>query len=142
MTWVSFLKEKLEAFEKIKIFKAHVENETNLIIEFLRSDTGGEFTSNEFKTFCKTRGIKRHFSSPRIPQQNGVVERKNRIVQEATITMLNEAKLPDIYWREAMYTTIYILNRAQLRVNHENTQYDLWFGIPTSVKHFGVFWSK
>jgi hypothetical protein len=56
--------------------------------------------------------------------------------------MLNEAKLPDIYWREAVYTTMYILNRAQLRVNHNKTPYELWFGRPTSVKHFRVFGRK
>jgi hypothetical protein len=56
--------------------------------------------------------------------------------------MLNEAKLPNIYWREEVYTTIYILNRAQLRVNHDKTPYELWFGRPTSVKHFRVFGRK
>ena len=45
MTWVTFLKEKIEAFEKFKDFKALVENETNLKIKCLRSDRGGEFTS-------------------------------------------------------------------------------------------------
>ena len=48
MTWVTFLKEKSEAFEKFKIFKAKVENETNLKIKCLRLDNGGKFTSNEF----------------------------------------------------------------------------------------------
>jgi transposase InsO family protein len=80
MTWVSFLKEKLEAFNKLKDFKEHVENETNLKIKCLRSYNGGEFTSDEFNKFCETHGIKRHFSALRTPQQNGVVERKNRIV--------------------------------------------------------------
>jgi transposase InsO family protein len=60
-------------------------------------DNGGEFTSDEFNVFCENHGIKRNFSAPRTPQQNGIVERKNRIVQEATRTMLNEVKLPYIY---------------------------------------------
>jgi hypothetical protein len=45
MTWVYFLKEKYEAFEKFKAFKTYVENETDLKIKCLRSDNGGEFTS-------------------------------------------------------------------------------------------------
>jgi hypothetical protein len=49
MTWVTFLKNKSEAFEKFKAFKALVENETDLKIKCLRSDNGGEFTSNEFE---------------------------------------------------------------------------------------------
>lgn len=80
MTWVAFLKEKLEALEKFKAFKALVENEKGLKIKCLRSDNGGEFTSNGFVSFCEKFGIKRQFSAARTPQQNGVVERKNRSV--------------------------------------------------------------
>ena len=76
MTWVTFLKEKSTAFEKFKIFKAMVENEAKKKINFLRLDNGGEFTSNEFNEFCEIHGIKRQFSAPKNPQQNGVVERK------------------------------------------------------------------
>ena len=63
-------------------------------------------------------------------------------VQEVSRTMLNEAKFPDNYWREAIYTTVYIQNRGQLRVNNDKTTYELWFGRPTSVKYFRVFGSK
>ena len=77
-----------------------VENETDMKIKCLRSDNGGEFTYNEFNEFCETHGIKRQFSTARTPRQNGVVERKNRTAQEATRTMLNEAKLSDAYWRD------------------------------------------
>ena len=78
MTWVTFLKEKIEAFEKFKIFKAMVENETHVKIKCLRSDNGGEFTSSDFNEFCETHGIKRQFSAAKTPQQNGVVERKKK----------------------------------------------------------------
>ena len=56
--------------------------------------------------------------------------------------MLNEAKLSDGYWREVVSTTIYILNRGQLRVNSDKTHYELWFGRVPSVKYFKVFGSK
>jgi hypothetical protein len=71
-----------------------------------------------------------------------VVERKNRTVQEATRTMLIEAKLPKKLWRDAIYTTIHILNRDELRHNHEKPPYELWFGRPASVKHFRTFGIK
>ena len=54
MNWVAFLKEKSEAFMKFKSFKALVENEANIKIKCLRSDNGGEFTSNEFQTTTST----------------------------------------------------------------------------------------
>jgi len=59
-----------------------VENEMDSRIKCLRSDNRGEFTSNEFMDLCSKHGIKRQLSVARTPQQNGVVERKNRRVQE------------------------------------------------------------
>ena len=85
------------------------ENESGMKIKCLRSDNGGEFTSNEFNEFCEGCGIKRQFLAATTPQHNGVVERKNRRVQEAARTMLNEAKLSDSFWREVVYTVVYIL---------------------------------
>ncbi|XP_059075139.1 uncharacterized protein LOC131063533 [Cryptomeria japonica] len=55
------------------------------------------------------------YAAARTPQQNGVVERKNRTVKEMARTMLNEANLPDRYWKEAVHTAVYILNRVQIR---------------------------
>ena len=80
MTWVAFLKEKSEAFEKFKFFKAMAENESGMENKCLRSDNGGEFTSNEFNYFCEGNGIKRQFSAVKTPQHNGVLERKNRTI--------------------------------------------------------------
>ena len=142
MAWVFFLKEKLEAFNKFKAFKILVENETQAKIKCLRSDNGGEFTSKEFDLFCETHGIKRQFSAVRTPQQNGIAKRKNRTVQEAARTMLNEAKLSDGYWRQAVNTTIHILNRVQVRISSNKAPYELWFGKNPLVKYFKVFGSK
>eukprot|EP00253_Pinus_taeda_P002008 PITA_02008 len=74
MFWIGLLKHKDEAFEKFKAFKALVENESDRKIKCLRSDRGGEFTSDEFFDFCEEHGIKRKFSTARTPQKNGVVK--------------------------------------------------------------------
>jgi transposase InsO family protein len=58
-TWIYFLKSKGEVFSKFKEFKALVENLSERKINILRSDNGGEFTSDEFNTFCREFGIKR-----------------------------------------------------------------------------------
>ena len=59
-----------------------VENEMDSRIKCLRSDNGGEFNSKEFMDYHSRHRIKRQFSIVRTPQQNGVVERKNKTVQE------------------------------------------------------------
>ncbi|MDL1135892.1 transposase family protein, partial [Yersinia pestis] len=91
MTWVLFLKHKHQALDRFKVFKAQVENMLGKRIKILRSDRGGEFTSEEFTNYCEHHGIQRQYSAPRTPQQNGVVERKNRTVQEMARTMLTES---------------------------------------------------
>jgi transposase InsO family protein len=78
LTWVSFLKEKAKEFEKFKIFKALTETQTGKMLKAVRSDRGGEFMSRVFKEFYDEHGIKREYTIPRTPQQNGLVERQNR----------------------------------------------------------------
>ena len=73
------MKNKDEVFNKFKKLKALIENHTEKKIKTIRSDNGGEFTSNEFKELCKESGIKRELSTPYNPQQNGVEERKKII---------------------------------------------------------------
>ena len=51
-------------------------------------------------------------------------------------TMLNEVKLPDKFWKEAIHTAVYILNRAQIRVRTTYTPYELWNGKTKNVKEF------
>jgi hypothetical protein len=91
---------------------------------------------------CNSHGIKRQFSVARTPQHNGVVERKNMTVQEMARTMLMDSKLTDIFWTQAVHTTIHIQNRVMLRNNIQKTPYELWKGRLANVKHFRVFGSK
>jgi len=142
MMWVFFIKFKSEVFECFKNFKALVENEKELKIKCLRTDRGGEFTLKEFNDFCNIHGIKRELSVARTPKQNGVVEIRNRTVQEMARTMLLAADLQAEFWREAAGTTIYTLNRAQLRPNNDKTPYELWEGRPALVNYFRIFGSK
>ena len=67
MTWVYFLKNKWDAFEKFKIFRQLVENEVKEKIGTLKTNNGGVFTSNEFKTYCSENGIRRHLTNVYTP---------------------------------------------------------------------------
>ncbi|GJV71998.1 zinc finger, CCHC-type containing protein [Tanacetum coccineum] len=58
--------------------------EMRIKLRMLRTDRGGEFTSNEFTKYCKENGIARQLTAPYSPQQNGVVERRNRTVLSTT----------------------------------------------------------
>ena len=71
----------------------------------IRSDNGTEFKNASFDAFCRDHGIDHQFSAPRVPQQNGVVERKNRTLVEMARTMLEEHRTPRRFWVEAINTT-------------------------------------
>ena len=114
-----------EAFEKFQIFKALVENELDLKIKCLRSDHGGKYISDEFFDFCEQHGIKRQFSVVGTPQQNGLVERMNRIVQQMARAMLDDSGTHDTFWGEATHTIVNVLNKAHVRVNSDKTPYEL-----------------
>jgi hypothetical protein len=98
--------------------------------------------SRDFKEFCNEHGIKREYTIPRTPQQNRVVERKKRIVQEMAKSMLNEKNIGQTYWVEAIHTVVHVLKKSHLRPQSDKTPYELWFGRPASIKHFRVFGSK
>jgi transposase InsO family protein len=63
-------------------------------LKAIRSDNGTEFRNVSFDEFCLEHEIDQQFSGPRVPQQNGVVERKNRTVVEMTRMMLDEHRTP------------------------------------------------
>lgn len=142
MMWVAFLREKFQAFEKFKIFKAIVETNSGMKIKFLRSDQGGKFTSSEFNNYYEKNGIRRHLSAPQTPQQNDIVERKNKTILDAARSMMMEANLPHIYWREAVSTSFYTFNRFYIKGDIGKTPYELWFGHSPTLKYFKVFGSK
>jgi transposase InsO family protein len=77
-TWVFFLQEKSQTQETLKIFLRQAQNEFGLRIKKIRSDNETEFKNSQIEGFLGEEGIKHEFSSPCTPQQNGVVERKNK----------------------------------------------------------------
>ena len=112
MSWVYFISQKSQAFSYFQKFKVRVEKQSGNYLKVLRTYRGGEFTSNEFKEFCSSHGINKDLTTDYTPQQNGVAERKNRIVVEMARCMLREMCLPNMYWEDAFHSTIYILNRS------------------------------
>ena len=141
-TWVFFLVHKSEAIEVFSTFSKQIEKLTDRDIISIRSDHGKEFQNQEFTNLCNERGYTHNFSAPRTPQQNGVVERKNRVLEEMARTMLVENQLPKYFWAEAVATACYIINRAMIRPILNKTPYELLRGRKPRVSHLRAFGSK
>lgn len=88
---------KSDAFKAFKKYAKQIQNEKSIKIASIRSDHGEEFQNAPFEELCEEHGILHNFSAPRTPQQNGVVERKNRSLVELARTMISDANLPKYF---------------------------------------------
>jgi hypothetical protein len=79
-TWIYFLGNKFEFFDKFKEFKALVENQTEKRTKVLRMDNGGEFCGNEFEEFSKKCGITWYNTTPYTPQHKWSYRKDERDV--------------------------------------------------------------
>nr|GEY52255.1 hypothetical protein [Tanacetum cinerariifolium] len=139
-TWVFFLATKDETSPIFKTFITGIENQLSLKVKIIKSDNGTEFKNQDLNQFCRMKGIKRDFSVPRTPQQNGIAERKNRTLIEAARTMLADLLLPIPFWAEAVNTACYVHNKVLVTKPHNKTPYELLLGRTSSIgfmRHFG-----
>jgi transposase InsO family protein len=82
--------------------------------------------NESFESFCEKHEIIHEFSSPRTPQQIGVVERKNRSLLEMARIMIHENNLANHFWTEAVNTACYVQNRIYIRPILDKTTYELF----------------
>ena len=136
--WVYFLKKKDQVFEKFLEWKTMVEKETGKNLKALCTDTGGEFTSSKFEAYLKS-GVRHELTIPKTPEQNGVAERMNRTLVEATRSMLSNANLPPKFWAEALSNAAYLQKRSPTKVVKGMTPQEAWTGAKPQVDHLRVF---
>jgi transposase InsO family protein len=102
--WVFFLHDKSETQGTLKrFFLRRAQNEFELKVKKIMSDNGSEFKNLQVEEYLE-EGIKHEFFAPYTPQQNGVVERKNRMLIDMARTMLGEYKTPERFWSKAVNT--------------------------------------
>ncbi|XP_021766287.1 uncharacterized protein LOC110730772 [Chenopodium quinoa] len=125
-----------------KLKKMKIQKISGHSIVHLRSDHGTEFENSRFDEFCRENGMNHNFSAPRTPQQNGVVKRNNRTLEEMARTMFIASGLPRKFWAEAVNTACYILNRVTIRSIINKTPYELFRGRKPNISHLRAFGCK
>ena len=118
------------------------QREFRLPIKKVWSDNATEFRNTNVEEFLDEEGIKHEFLAPYTPQQNGVVERKNRTLIDMARTMLDEYKTSDNYWAEAVNTACHAINRLYVHKYYKRTSYELLTGNKPKVSYFRVFGCK
>lgn len=125
MTWVYFLKHKSEVFDKFILFLNLVKTQFQTTIKILRSDNGGEFVNHVMSDFFVLSGLIHQTSCAYTPEQNGVAERKNRIILEITRSVMIESRIPTFLWPEAVATSVFLLNRLPTKILNMKTPLDV-----------------
>ncbi|WZZ26643.1 hypothetical protein YC2023_010044 [Brassica napus] len=121
--WTILLKQKSDAFVKFKRLKSLIEQQLREKISTFRSDRGGEFVSHEFNSYCEEEDIMRHLTAPYTPQQNRVVERRNRTLMEMARSILKHMHMPNYIWGEAVRHATYLINRIDTRSLQDQTPF-------------------
>ncbi|GJW12184.1 retrovirus-related pol polyprotein from transposon TNT 1-94 [Tanacetum coccineum] len=140
-TWTHFLRSKDETPGVLIDFLTLVQRGLHAQVTTVRTDKGTEFLNKTLHAYFAKEGIRHETSTARTPEQNGVVERRNRTLVEAARTMLNAAKVPLFFWAEAIATTCFTQNRSLVIPRHEKTPYHIINAWKPSVKFFYIFGS-
>ncbi|GJS13741.1 retrovirus-related pol polyprotein from transposon TNT 1-94 [Tanacetum coccineum] len=138
-TWVKCLRSKDEAPAFIINFLKMIQVRLKETVRRIRTDNGTEFVNQTLREYYEKVGISHETSVARSPQQNGVVERRNRTLIEAARTMLIYAKAPLFLWAEAVATACYTQNRSMIRRRHGKTPYELLHDKPPDLSYLHVF---
>ncbi|GJY87166.1 retrovirus-related pol polyprotein from transposon TNT 1-94 [Tanacetum coccineum] len=143
-TWVKCLRSKDEAPDFIIKFLKMIQVRLKTPVRRIRTDNGTEFVNQTLREYYEKVGISHETSVARSPQQNGVVERRNRTLIEAAHTMLIYAKAPLFLWAEAVATRSKDLhditqNRSIVRLRHGKTPYELLHDKPPDLSFLHVF---
>ncbi|SGZ16041.1 BQ5605_C029g10723 [Microbotryum silenes-dioicae] len=131
--WAYAIDHKSNVFPTFQTWLADVELETNARLRVLRTDNGGEYRSNAFTEFCKSKGIRRQYSIPYTPQQNGHAERVNLSIVEGVLALLADAHLPATFWDEAAAYFVYCKNRCSHSALAKQTPEFVWNGQVTTA---------
>ena len=122
---VYFLARKSEVFQKFREFLAVATklNGTDILklrfqhsnaVQSLRVDGGSEYSSNQFKLYCKQTGVKLSVTTPYTPVHNAKAERLGGALQHSAKSMLSESGRPIVYWPKAVDNANYVRNRVLL----------------------------
>nr|GFA14861.1 retrovirus-related Pol polyprotein from transposon TNT 1-94 [Tanacetum cinerariifolium] len=105
----------------------------------IRTDNGTEFKNLVLKKYFHYVGVSYQISSVRTPQQNGVVERQNRMLVEDARTMLIFSRAPLFLWAEAIATACFTQNRSIIHCRFYKTPYELINGRKLDISFLHVF---
>ncbi|GKD77136.1 retrovirus-related pol polyprotein from transposon TNT 1-94 [Tanacetum coccineum] len=138
-TWVKYFRTKDEALEIIIKFLKQAQVSLKTTVRYLCTDNGTKFINQTLRNYTEVVGFTHNTSTARTPQQNDVVERRNRTLVEAVRTMLIFSKSPLFLWPEVVATACYTQNRSFIHPNYNKTLYEMLRDRKLKLNYLHVF---
>nr|GFA43449.1 putative ribonuclease H-like domain-containing protein [Tanacetum cinerariifolium] len=138
-SWVKFLRLKDETPEVIIKFITQIQVGLNKTVRYVPTNNGTEFVNHTLTEYYERIGIFYQKTVPRTPQQNGVVERRNRTLVEVAQKMLIFSKALMFLWAEAVATACYTQNRSLFYTRRHKIPYELVHNKKHDLTFFRVF---
>ena len=142
MAFVDTLKHRSDVSISLKSFLELVSKQREERVKAIRTDNAPEYISEEFEAILDMNKITHQFSVPYCPQQNGTAERMNRTLQDMIRCMLDQAKLPESFWAEALRNAAYLRNRLPTKVLEGKTPKEIWIKTKPNLDHVRIFGCK
>nr|GFA29992.1 hypothetical protein [Tanacetum cinerariifolium] len=124
-TWTYFLRSKDETPEVLINFLMLVQRGLHAQVRIVRTDKGTEFLNQTLHAYFAAEGILHQMLVARTPEQNGIVQRRNRTLVEAARTMISAAKVSLFFWAKAIATACFTQNRSLVIPRLEKTPYHI-----------------
>lgn len=127
-SWVYIVGATSETFEIFKRWRKMVEKQTNSKISCVHTNMGSEYMSAQNLDFCKLHGSQRQLSAAYTPQQNDIVERKNRYLLATMRDLLSAKHLPIYLGEEVVHVGNYIFDRVRVNSLYKFTPHEVHSG--------------
>jgi hypothetical protein len=142
-SWVFFVKRQSDTSMTLRTLFNHVESQLGKTIKRIRSDTGGEYISNELKHFFLTSGVIHELTPPYLPESNGIAERFNQTIYMIACSMPIAAPDFPCLWAEAVNMAAYLKNRLPHKhLPLSTTPFEHFHGKRPTISHLKPFGSK
>ena len=134
-----YLKHKNEEFTAFKTYKGCAERQLGTTLKCKRTNHGGEFLSNEQKTYMAENRIEHQTSMPDSPQQNGCVERFQQTIINGAEAMQHHAGLSNGFWIYAVKAKLHTYKVTPIKQADYKIPKELWSGKKLNISHLRVF---
>jgi len=137
--WVEFLPRKSDVFIHLQRWKLQVEWETDLKLQYLKSDRGKEFGSKTFEEWLAADSVIHEKSAPYEHKQNGLAKRGIQNVSQQAMCQLFGANMSEGFWPYAVNTAIYLINHSPTTTLENKTPFKVWMGKHPNIRHLHMF---